>query len=122
MSLSSVGRWAVIGSIFLSGCATYDWVKPGASSAQRDADMLACEREALKIYPQRFETVQVQAASVEPEKTTCTTKGNTRVCLTQPAKEIPAVYEKQDVNTGQRSEATKLCMGSKGYRYEEVKK
>lgn len=122
VSMSSIGRLAVIGSILLSGCATYEWTKPGGTSAQRDADMLACEREALKIYPQRFETVQVEAAKVEPEKTTCTTKGNTRVCVTQPAKEIAAKYEKQDVNTGQRAEATKLCMGSKGYRYEEVKK
>lgn len=83
--------------------------------------MLSCERESLRIYPQRFESVQVQAATVEPEKTTCTTKGNTRICITEPARNIPAKYEKQDVNTNQRYDATRLCMGSKGYRWIEVK-
>ena len=112
----------VFSALVLSGCASYQWSQPGRTSAQRDADMLACEREALQIYPQRFETVQVEAAKIEPAKTTCTTKGNTQTCITNPARNIPAKYGKQDVNIGQRSEAIRLCMGSKGYQWMQVKK
>lgn len=112
----------IIMAFAVSGCASYQWSQPGRSAAQRDADLLACEREALTIYPQRFETVQIEAAKVEPAKTTCTTKGNTQVCITDPARNIPAKYGKQDVNIGQRNEASRLCMGSKGYQWVEVKK
>jgi hypothetical protein len=109
-------------TLALSGCATYVWYNPNKTPQQRDSDILACERESLQMYPQRFENVEVQAAKVEPEKTTCTTKGNTTNCTTYPAKRIPAVFEKQDVNSGRRSEATSRCMGAKGYRWVEEKK
>ena len=113
---------AVLIALVVSGCATYEWYKPGHSPAERDADMLACEREALRMYPERFETEQVEAARVEPEKSVCTTNGNTRTCITEPARSIPAKYAKEDVNAGHRDNATNLCMGSKGYLWVEIKK
>ena len=112
----------ILATFTLTGCATYEWSQPERTPQQRDADTLACEREALGIYPQRFETVQLEAAKTKPGRTTCTTKGDTKVCVTEPAKNIPARYGKQDLNTEPRAEATRLCMGSKGYQWVEVKK
>jgi len=119
MSITKLSLIAL--TLTLTGCATYEWYQPGRTPQQRDADILACEREALRMYPQRFESVKVQAAKVMPETRTCTTKGNTQVCITEPEKTIPARYEKQDVNIDQRDNATSLCMSSKGYQWIEVK-
>lgn len=106
----------------LTGCATYEWYKPGITPQQRDTDVLRCEHEALRMYPQRFENVEVSAATTVPEKTICHTKGNTTECTTEPARRIPATFEKEDVNSDRRDTVTSQCLVAKGYLWVEVKK
>ncbi|MDO9435237.1 hypothetical protein [Hydrogenophaga sp.] len=119
--------------VLLAGCAQYRWQKAGASNADFNRDMYACEMQAARTFPPYYIQREVRAGYMVPSTTRCsgsnTTQGsgnavvnNTNsICTTTPGRYVPPVIQDLDANATKRSDATTSCLYASGYRRVEVK-
>lgn len=88
--------------ISLTGCVSYQWVKPGTDKQQEDIAETQCKAQALKDLPPDNEIVGKYTSKDKKTKTTDTS------------------YSTSDVNESQRDLLVKDCMYSKGWTQIEV--
>jgi len=115
-------------SIFLSGCATYQWQKYGANQSDLNRDSYECQTEAARTYPRQLVTTQGEPLYGTPSTTTCYGNssaygnsgyvyGNSNVnCTTTPGQKIVAPKFTRDVNAASRAQSAQQCMYARGWR------
>ncbi len=119
--------------VLTAGCAQYRWQKAGASEADFNRDMYACEMQAARTFPPYFIQREVKAGYTQPSTTRCSGTNSTQgsgnnvvnntnsICTTTPSRYVPPVIQNVDANASQRSDATTSCLYANGYRRVEVK-
>jgi hypothetical protein len=88
--------------ISLTGCVTYQWVKPGADKQQEDMAKTQCKARALKDLPPDNVITEKQTSKDKKTKTTYTS------------------YSTSDVNESKREVLIKDCMYRQGWTQIEV--
>lgn len=97
----------------LAGCGT--WTHPTKPAAALDADRLACERDALGMYPVALVQRQTAPARQEPPRTNCTTRNGHTTCVTVPGAWTGPQFTTEDANAGRRNEAISSCLRALGW-------
>ena len=115
-------------SFLLSGCATYQWNKDGATQDDFNQDRYQCETEAARTYPTALVAQQVTQGYSAPVQTNCNTNGSaygsggyaygssSTNCTTTGGQSVAPTYVNVDVNTSNRAQAAQQCMFARGYQ------
>ena len=115
----------VLATTLLSGCATYQWQKHGATQADFNRDSYQCQAEAARTYPTYVVRQQVSQGYTTPAHTNCSgTYGygsSYATCTTTPGYHVPGYTVTTDVNEGNRNQMAMQCMYSRGYQRVQVK-
>jgi hypothetical protein len=116
----------------LSGCATYQWNKDGATQADFNQDSYQCMTEAARTYPTAVVTQQVTQGYNTAAQTNCYTNGNAygtgsyvygssdTSCTTTGGQYVPPTYVNVDANTNNRAQYQRQCMFAHGYQIVRV--
>lgn len=99
-------------SALLAGCAE-QWVRPGGTPAQFDADEARCLSDAYR----RFPPAEVQELASEAYFTVPTKvcDSNGRHCYRDLPEYVPARYEVRDTNTPPRRADVRACLFRQGW-------
>ena len=100
----------------LSGCAHYQWFKPGATQDDYNKTVYACNMDAAHAYPPMFAVQQVAPGYFAPGFMHCGYRG----CWTGPAYYVPPAMGTVDVNQGNRDQAANQCMRARGWQLIKV--
>ncbi len=103
--------------VLLSGCVQYDWYKDGASSEQKERQVLACEAASLKALPPNLQTRTQTSQTTGSSNCEAGVKdscGKNNKVYTQ------TDYQSSDVNEDARWVLVKDCMYQQGWRQVEV--
>lgn len=123
--------------LFLTGCATYQWVKPGATSFEGRDAISNCDIESHIKFPVHLTNVMVYRGEYGPvanqstkQQTTCkTTYYGELVCETEPSpyqstkmeyRQVPVTVT-VDANEDIRDTYFNQCMNGRGFYKERVK-
>jgi hypothetical protein len=118
----------------LVGCASYQWVKPGASKQDFSRDQYECQSDAARLYPAAFVAQQISSGYVSPSSTYCSGDGSaygigtsvygsaSSTCTTYPGQVIAPVSIPIDVNSSNRDRSAEACMYSRGWSLVKVSK
>lgn len=120
-------------TIFLSGCAQFQWQKYGATSNEVNRDLYECQTEAAMTYPTQVVSQQITPGYTTPSTTNCYGTGsaygssgyvygnsNTN-CTTTLGQHVSGVMSTVDVNSNNRAQAAKQCMYARGWQLIRVK-
>lgn len=120
-------------AVLMTGCAQYQWQKPGATQSEFNRDSYDCQMEAARAYPSAIVVQQLTAGYTTPATTNCygsgsaygvggTVYGNSSTnCTTTPGQVVPPQTYTADANAGNRKQATQACMNARGYELVRVK-
>ena len=123
----AVALFSVAVAGLLSGCATYQWEKPGATQADFNRDNYECQTEAARTYPTTVVQVPISSGYTMPSNTSCTThgtaygSGNTVYgnsntdCTTTPGQTVAPATVPIDENANNRSNAFHNCLVARGW-------
>ncbi|HEX7748939.1 MAG TPA: hypothetical protein VF445_09335 [Bordetella sp.] len=101
----------------LSGCARYEWFKPGATQSDYSQAVYACNMEAAHAYPPLLAMQQVAPGYFAPGYMRCGPYG----CWSGPGYFVPPAMGAVDVNQGNRDQAANQCMQARGWQLVKVK-
>lgn len=127
--MSSIWIRSAIACLALSvgGCASYQWVKPGASQQEFSRDRYECQAEAARLFTSAYIPQQISSGYVSPSSTYCNGSGSaygignsvydsgSTSCTTYPGQAIAPVSIPVDVNTSSRREMEVACMYARGW-------
>ncbi|MDO9435242.1 hypothetical protein [Hydrogenophaga sp.] len=114
--------------VLSAGCAQYRWQKAGATDADFNREMYACETEAARTFPPYIIQRELKAGYTEPSTTRCSGSGSTQgsgsavvrntssICTTTPGRYVQPVIQTVDANVTKRSDTAASCMVARGYR------
>lgn len=114
-------------ALVVGGCASYQWVKPGASQQDFSRDQYECQSEAARLYPAAYMAHQISSGYVAPSSTQCAGSGSaygmgnsvygstTTTCTTYPGQVIAPASIPIDVNARNRSNSAEACMYARGW-------
>lgn len=105
----------------LSGCAQYQWMKPGASQLDFQQDGYVCSSEAARLYPPQQVPMQIGSGYTSPSHTSCNPFGISVNCTTTGGQYTPPSVVYVDGNEDNRTVAARQCMAMKGWRIIRVK-
>ena len=109
-----------------TGCAQYQWQKYGSTQMDLNKDSYECQTEAARTYPPQFVTRQLTQGYTTPSTTNCYGNGSTYGnggysnsnsnvnCTTTPGERVQGETTTDDVNAGNRKQASGQCMYSRG--------
>lgn len=103
------------GALLLSGCGT-NWVKPGATDADRQATQRLCEADAYAKFPPRVRTVETSPGRYAPVKTTCNQTPQGQTCTQSGGEWIPPSSYRTDDNENARDADIDACFYANGWR------
>src|SRR3954453_1345173 len=107
-------RWlAMCLALSLTGCNQY-WAKPGATPAEFDATMTACEAWAYRLFPLMMEQVQLSPGYTTPLSTVCEPQGHRVSCYPTGGTYVPPDYGSVDRNGRAREYAVSACLNDAG--------
>lgn len=108
---------SVMALIALTGCAMQkNWVKPGKSPSDFQADKSECSLIAMQLAPPNFQSIQTSQGYTQPIYTNCSANGNNIDCMTTGGKSIPPTYLQIDSNLGFRRSQETQCLYDKGWQ------
>jgi len=107
-----LSRLAVVAALALAGCggATI-YYADGVDIATRDADVAACDRQALAEFPVRTQVRFTPRVYVPPRRI-CNAEGE---CVVRPARFEGDERYTVDANESFRETAARGCMANRGY-------
>lgn len=102
----------------LSGCATPQWQKPGATAAQLQTVQSQCDAAARLHFPPNVETTVISGGSYTPGASQCGNPNNTdsSQCYTTPEQYQQPTYGQRDINAEARQKDSQACMIKKGWQ------
>ena len=101
----------------LSGCAHYQWFKPGATQSDYNQTVYACNMEAAHAYPSMPVMQQGAPGYFAPGYMRCGPYG----CWSGPGYYVPPAMGLVDANQGNREQAANQCMRARGWQLVKVK-
>ena len=101
----------------LSGCAHYEWFKPGATQDDYNQTVYACNMEAARAYPSMPVMQQVSPGYFAPGYMRCGPYG----CWSGPGYYVPPAMGMVDANQDNREQAANQCMRAHGWQLVKVK-
>jgi hypothetical protein len=101
----------------LSGCAHYEWFKPGATQGDYNQAVYACNMEAARAYPSVLVMQPVAPGYFAPGYMRCNRYG----CWSGPGYYVPPAMGMVDANQGNRDQAASQCMRAGGWQLVKVK-
>lgn len=104
-------------ALTLSGCAHYEWFKPGATQSDYNQNIYACNMEAAHAYPPMLALQQVAPGYFTPGYVRCGPYG----CWSGPGYFVPPAMGTVDVNQDNRDQAANQCMQARGWQLIKVK-
>jgi hypothetical protein len=114
--------------VLLSGCATYQWSKDGATQQDFSQDSYQCTAQAAQMFPTAVVAQQVTQGYTTAAYTNCNSDGSANVsgsyvygssntnCTTTGGQYVPPTYVNVDANANNRSQAARQCMFAHGYQ------
>ena len=100
-----------ISSFGLAGCAG-EWTRPNTTEQELHIDQLACEQEAMRLYPVVHDAgVTYRPPATSKLDTNCVQQSGFNNCNT------PGGGGAGDANDYNRTAAVRACLESKGYKY-----
>lgn len=101
----------------LSGCAHYEWFKPGATQSDYNQAIYACNMEAAHAYPPMLAVQPVAPGYFAPGYMRCGPYG----CWSAPGYWVPPAMGTVDINQDNRDQAASQCMQARGWQLVKVK-
>jgi hypothetical protein len=98
-------------ALLFAGCSETIYYQPGASTAEAQADEVACGRIALAQAPVEKET-EIIPGRYLPGPVVCDANNN---CRRQPGRRLPPQIITRDVNEELRRLIARQCMAERGY-------
>ena len=108
-------RRAVDLVLLLTGCAQYQWAKPGATEADLKIVTSHCEALALQDFPPLLRTELVAAGYTTPLVTTCQNTANRIDCVSKGGDFVPPRFRTVDDNEDRRERAVDACRIEAGW-------
>ena len=97
--------------IGFAGCAK-EWSRPGTTEQELNMDQLACEQEAMRLYPVVHDApVTYRPPAPSKLDTNCVQQSGFNNCNN------PGNASAPDANDYNRAAAVRACLESKGYKY-----
>lgn len=118
----------LMATLFLPGCAQYQWQKYGASQNDFNRDSYECQTEAARTYPTQVVAQHISTGYTTPSYTSCygsgTAYGNSGYgygnnnvnCTTTGGQYVPGVVAPVDVNSKNRAQHAQQCMYARGWQ------
>jgi len=111
------------GSLLLSACTHYVWMKPAGDPATYPADNFNCKQSAMNNAPPVFQTYDAYpyGYSRDRVRTECTERGPHEVCRTRViSHEYAPPPSTVDLNARNRDELYNACMNASGWILQPV--
>ncbi|HSD37172.1 MAG TPA: hypothetical protein VLC92_06665 [Rhodocyclaceae bacterium] len=114
-------------AVLTTGCAHYEWQKSGSTQTDLGKDSYDCHTEAAKTYPPQSVTRQVMQGYSRNCQGTASIYGNggyqysNMDCTTNPGLRVEDTTTTEDLNAGNRNEASKQCMYARGWQLIQAK-
>ena len=103
----------------LAGCAA-EWVRPGTTEQELNADKLSCEQAAMRQYPVQHDApVSYRPAASSKLETSCVQQSGFNNCDAA-GTSAPSVNTQESAVDYNRAAAVKACLISKGYTYRKT--
>lgn len=119
---------ALFGCVLVTGCAQYQWQKPGATQAEFNQDTYQCQMQAASAFPAVIVQQQLTSGYQTPSTTNCFSTGSAygsygnvygnsnTTCTTTPGQVVQPITLPSDANSGNRAQAIKTCLYARGYQ------
>lgn len=113
----------VLAAAGLTACATYEWQKPGASTAEVSQTLWQCSRQAELEHPPMNLMQPVSRFVTTTEEVCSASNGSGQgSCRTVTRTTQQFVWEFVDANERTRDKFVEQCMQSQGYEWVKVEK
>jgi hypothetical protein len=102
----------------LSGCAQYQWMKPGATEQDFQRDNYACMRDSLQQAPPVYQTIDPTGGMPVQQKvrTTCRQQQGVTDCNQERKNIYRGRPYTTDLNESMRNSVTSACLNAAGWQ------
>lgn len=111
----------VLFALMVAGCSHLVWEKPGASTADFQADKGNCIGRAYSEVPPAMARATIGSGYVTPSYTNCYGYGYSASCTTTGGQYVPPAVVDYDANAGARKQVFQGCMYADGWSLVRIK-
>lgn len=114
-------KWLILSVLFLSGCATFEWIHPTKSKTTFYEEKLACEETANRLAWQRFpqpQNVTINKTTVQVQNNSDSAQNKDSSSKHEDGYSDPDSYSRSSYQDDRFED----CMKSKGWMLVEVKR